>query len=127
MKPEWRNRSISDWQKVADQSLDTVEENDEPPTEIDSNGNKFWYDVKGQLHRDNDKPAVEWASGTKEWFVNEKRHRDNDKPAIEWVSGDKEWWVNGQLHRDNDKPAVEWADGYKAWWENGKFIRREDA
>jgi len=102
MKPEWRNRSISDWQKVADQSLDTVEEND-PPTEIDSNGTKFWKNSSGQLHRDNDKPAVEWASGS------------------------KEWWINGKWHRDNDKPAVEWSNGSKLWCVNGKFIRREDA
>jgi len=73
MKPEWRNRSISDWQKIADQSLDTVEENDnDEPTIINLNGTKFWKNSLGQLHRDNDKPAIERVNGDKEWWENGK-------------------------------------------------------
>jgi hypothetical protein len=47
-----------------------------------------------------------------------------DGPALEWADGSKEWYVNGKLHRA-DGPAVEYSDGYKAWWVNGKFVRSE--
>jgi hypothetical protein len=36
---------------------------------IDSDGNKRWRNEYGQLHR-LDGPAVEWADGEKEWWVN---------------------------------------------------------
>ena len=36
--------------------------------EMDSDGNKRWYNADGQLHR-LDGPAVEWANGYKEWYL----------------------------------------------------------
>jgi hypothetical protein len=74
------------------------------------------------LHR-LDGPAVEYAGGSKAWFVEGKRHR-LDGPAIERADGwvGKEWWVEGKLHR-TDGPAMEYADGYKAWWVEGKRHR----
>jgi len=53
-----------------------------------------WYNLDGQLHRENG-PAVEYANGTKEWYVNDRRHRE-DGPAIEWVDGSKFWYINDQ-------------------------------
>jgi len=50
-------------------------------------------------------------------------HRDNNQPAVILANGYQAWWVNGRLHRDNDKPAVILANGYQAWWVNGKFIK----
>ena len=45
-----------------------------------------------------------------------------DGPAIEWANGAKEWFVNGELHR-LDGPAVEYADDGKTWWYvNGVLI-----
>ena len=49
-----------------------------------------------------------------------KRHR-LDGPAVEWADGSKAWYVNGKLHR-LDGPAVEYADGGKAWYVDGVFI-----
>jgi hypothetical protein len=57
------------------------------------NGCTCYYNENNQYHR-TDGPAIEWASGDKEWYVNGKRHR-TDGPAIEWSSGTKEWWVDG--------------------------------
>ena len=37
------------------------------------NGNQFWY-KNGKIHRDNDLPAVIYASGTQEWFKNGKKY-----------------------------------------------------
>jgi len=53
--------------------------------------------------------------GTKHWNnENDKRHR-LDGPAVEYADGGKEWWVNGELHR-LDGPAVEFKNGHKEWW-----------
>ena len=86
---------------------------------VDQYGNKFWYNSKGELHRENDLPAIELANGDKFWYLNDNRHRDNDKPAIECINGHKEWWLNGLCHRENDKPAIEYTDGDKEWYLNG--------
>ena len=90
---------------------------------VDQYGNKFWYNSKGELHRENDLPAIEYASGGKSWYLNGKYNRENDKPAIECAIGDKEWRLNGNRHRDNDKPAIEYASGSKQWYINGKLHR----
>jgi len=82
----------------------------------------YMDDDKFIIHRDNDLPAIEWANGSKAWYVNGQRHRDNNLPAIEWASGDKAWYVNGQRHRDNDLPAIEWTSGYKEWYVNGQKV-----
>ncbi len=58
-----------------------------------ADGSKWWY-LNGQLHRI-DGPAVEWASGYKAWFQNDERHR-LDGPAAEYFNGDKRWFLNGK-------------------------------
>ena len=62
--------------------------------------NRAWY-RDGNLHRDDDLPAVEWFNGNKWWFQDGKRHRDNDLPAVEYHEGSKEWWVNGVKIRES--------------------------
>jgi hypothetical protein len=61
---------------------------------IDKYGAKFWYDSDGKLHRD-DGPAIEHASGAKEWFQHGNIHRE-DGPAGEWIDGYKEWFLNNR-------------------------------
>ena len=46
------------------------------PTEIDSFGGLTWENIFGELHRENDLPAVIYTSGEKEWWKNGKLHRD---------------------------------------------------
>ena len=46
------------------------------------------------LHRE-DGPAIEYADGTKHWFIDGKRHRE-DGPAVECANGDKEWYLHGK-------------------------------
>ena len=88
------------------------------------------YKIDNKLHRDGDKPAIEYADGRKDWYQNGKfwckngkLHRDNDKPAVEYADGAKFWYQNGKLHRSNDKPAIEYANGTKEWYQNDVFIR----
>ena len=78
-----------------------------------------WRNEAGQLHR-LDGPAIEWADGTKLWYVNGQRHR-LDGPAIEHTDGYKAWYVNGQLHR-LDGPAVEWYDGSVSYYIEGEYL-----
>lgn len=53
------------------------------------------YHYYGELHRENG-PAVEYANGSKQWWINGKRHRE-DGPAIEDANGNKVWFLNGIL------------------------------
>jgi hypothetical protein len=70
------------------------------------------YCIKKVNLIDNIKIFIKFNNGincytTKHWYKNGLIHRENDKPAIEWSNGRKEWWINGKLHRENDKPAIE--------------------
>ncbi|MDE1834887.1 MAG: hypothetical protein KGH64_06140, partial [Candidatus Micrarchaeota archaeon] len=67
-----------------------------------------------------DGPAIEYANGDKEWYLNGQCHR-TDGPAIERAYGYKAWYLNGQCHR-TDGPAVEYANGDKYWYLDGRLI-----
>ena len=84
--------------------------------EIDSNGNKFYYNDNNELHRE-DGPAIERANGSKEWLINGKYHRE-DGPAIEYANGNKFWYIDGKRHRE-DGPAIDCSNGYKEWYLDG--------
>jgi hypothetical protein len=58
---------------------------------IDAQGNKCWFNERGQLHR-LDGPAIEWWDGLTSWWVNGHRHR-LEGPAIEDDTGVRRWWV----------------------------------
>ena len=90
---------------------------------IDLNGTTWYYNEQNQRHRE-DGPAIEWANGTKEWWVNGQRHRE-DGPAVEYADGTKYWYVNGQRHRE-DGPAYEGSDGTKLWYVNGHELSEEE-
>ena len=90
----------------------------------DKNGATRWYKdpAREVLHRENG-PAVEWVTGTKEWWQDGLQHR-TDGPAIEWFDGSTTWYQNGQVHR-MDGPAVEYANGIKIWFQNNKQHRMD--
>lgn len=67
---------------------------------INERGTTWQYNEKGQFHRE-DGPAIEWADGTKEWWLRGLSHRE-DGPAIEWADGDKAWCLNGQKYTFKD-------------------------
>ena len=80
---------------------------------------KEYRNEKGELHRENDLPAVEYGNANKIWYVNGKCHRDGGLPAYEGLDGDKEWYVNGKRHRTGGLPAVDRVNGDKLWYING--------
>ena len=86
-----------------------------------ADGHREWY-LNGKRHRE-DGPAIASADGHREWYLNGKRHRE-DGPAIECVSGDKHWYLNGGRHRE-DGPAIEYVSGGKHWYLNGKQHRED--
>ena len=49
--------------------------------------------MNGKLHRDGE-PAIIWADGSQEWYIDDKLHRD-DGPAVIYPNGLQEWWING--------------------------------
>ena len=61
---------------------------------IDEDGTKRWYNKKGQLHRENDLPAVEMENGYKAWYKNGKRHRLKGYAVI-YSDGSGKWYING--------------------------------
>ena len=73
--------------------------------------------IEAITKREVDKEGTVW------YYLDEKLHRENDKPAVEYPDGTKVWYYKGRPHRENDKPAVERADGTKAWWVNGIRIK----
>jgi len=105
---------------------------------------KISYKKNGQLHRDEDKPAVisryfldtdkkKWSYY---WYKNGSLHRDDDNPAVIVYNGIKTnieglimddylsvWYKNGVKHRDNGKPAYVEKFGSQEWWVNGKLHR----
>ena len=86
---------------------------------VDNCDNKYWY-RNGNIHRDNDLPALICISGNRFWYQNDKLHRDNDLPAIINNNGDQYWYQNDKLHRDNDLPAIISVNGNQYWYQNGQ-------
>lgn len=59
------------------------------------------------------------------WYNEKDEYHRLDGPAVEYAGGTKVWWVKGKLHR-LDGPAIEGADGSKAWWVDGKKMTEEE-
>jgi hypothetical protein len=63
---------------------------------IDSRGNRYWYKPGTRVLHRLDGPAVEYADGTREWWVNGKPHR-LDGPAVEYPDGGtRAWYIEGE-------------------------------
>ena len=88
------------------------------PAVVTRSGILCWY-KNGKVHRDNDLPAVKYPSGTQMWYQNGRFHRDNDLPASIYDNGDQCWYKNGKCHRDNNLPAIIYHDGTQKWYQNG--------
>ena len=81
------------------------------------------YRLNHKYHNVGDLPACIYTdtTGTKfsEWYKHGQLHRDNDMPAV-IKTAYKEWYQNGKLHRDNNMPAIMCDDGRQYWYFNGK-------
>jgi hypothetical protein len=86
-------------------------------------GTKKWINKQGELHRLNG-PAIEYSSGSEEWYENGLRHRI-DGPAIHLSNGYGAWFIENKRHRE-DGPAVIFGDGDKEWWLNDFFYKTKE-
>jgi hypothetical protein len=86
---------------------------------IEENGDKFWINKGGELHRLNG-PAVEFSDGCKIWYCDGKLHRIGG-PAIEKMDGTKEWYEDDKRHRI-DGPAIDSSDGIKLLYLRGIYF-----
>ena len=68
----------------------------EKPTRITLGGAMVWKNEDGELHRENDLPAIIYADSSKFWYKNGKLHRENYMPAIIYADGSKSWYKNGK-------------------------------
>jgi antitoxin component YwqK of YwqJK toxin-antitoxin module len=82
------------------------------------NGAQYWY-KNGEIHRDNNLPAIITSDGSQCWYQNGEIHRDNNLPAIITSDGTQCWYQNGEIHRDNNLPAIITSDGTQQWYKNG--------
>jgi hypothetical protein len=62
-----------------------------------------WHNENGELHREDDEAAIEWAGGGKCYYINGKRHRGGGLPAEVWADGTKFYWINNKLQRITEK------------------------
>ncbi len=69
---------------------------DESYLQIEEWGTRIWRNKEGEFHR-LDGPAIEYVSGSKEWYQYGLLHR-SDGPAREFAGGRKEWWLNDILY-----------------------------
>lgn len=82
----------------------------------------YWYRC-GQLHRDNDLPAVTGVNGLRCWYNRGDLHRDDDKPAIIRANGSRYWYSKDMLHRGDGLPAIIYADGAQRWYFHDRQLR----
>jgi hypothetical protein len=90
------------------------EKNTDNLTITNNNGTVSYY-KNGQLHRDDDLPAVEEADGTTKYYKDGKLHRDGDNPAVIKPNGDTEYYQNGLRHR-TDGPAIQLSSGQQFYY-----------
>jgi hypothetical protein len=92
---------------------------------INKNGSKFYFkDREMTIYHRTDGPAIEWADGSKYWYIDDMLHRE-DGPAIEYADGYKGWYLNGKRHRE-DGPAIEGANGYKYWFIHNRQLSEKE-
>lgn len=84
-------------------------------------GDQFHYNKYGQLHNENDMPAVIYGIGSLRWYKNGLWHRDGDKPAAIDYDGSCYWFQNNLLHRIGG-PAIILYTGAKWYYVNGKEV-----
>ncbi len=80
----------------------------------DGDGNKFWYDLEGNFHRE-DGPAIEFASGSKVWRIHGKMHRE-DGPAVEYVRGGKYWYYYNEAIECSSQREFERLIKLRVFW-----------
>jgi len=96
------------------------------PAVISNGGRDCEWFYKGRLHRENGRPAIVYANGTRKWYRFGRLERANDLPAEVTSGGIQKWYHKGVLHRGGDEPAIIHPDGTREWYDFGKRHRDHD-
>lgn len=59
------------------------------------------------------------------YLVNGMYHREDNRAAIFYPTGTCYWYKHGQIHRENG-PAIQFANGDQRWYKNGKELTEEE-
>lgn len=59
-------------------------------------GKNIYHMLNGQIHNDNDQPAVQYQNGDQEWYHHGKLHRDGNAARILNYGQRKEYYQHGQ-------------------------------
>lgn len=70
--------------------------------QVTERGTLIWFNEFGQIHRDNDLPAIIESDGTQHWYKNGQTHRENDLPAIMWFDGRNFWYKDDEEYSPQD-------------------------
>lgn len=82
-----------------------------------------YLNKKGQIHREDDNPALVFENGSKFWYKNGLPHREGDSPATIYRTGSMMWYKNGALHRENGPALIIARENHESWFIDGKFIK----
>lgn len=92
-----------------------------------------WRNPAGEIHRDDDFPAVAIKGKEMHWYTNGRCDRGGDLPSSIDANGTLIWMSGGSWHRDNGLPALVHRSGTKQWYvraakhrENGPAIQHSD-
>lgn len=85
-------------------------------SEREDDGVVIEYKKNGQLHNDENEPAIIYHDGTLGFYKEGLLHNENG-PARYYPDGTMEWWQNGKQHREGG-PAVIYPNGKMEWWLN---------
>lgn len=91
----------------------------DPPTVLD--GTKYWKNILGQVHRDDDLPAKIDKYGNLWWYQNGKVSRIGDKPSLEYIDGTLKW------HNGENFTLIKFADGSERYYTDDGKIKKVTA
>lgn len=70
---------------------------------IEDEGQICWYDEKGNLHREDDLPAIIYSGGSQVWCKHGLRHREGDLPAVIDSNGYQYWYKEGWQYKSRHR------------------------
>jgi len=44
------------------------------------------------------------------YYNKDDQHHRTDGPAVIWADGSKEWWINNRWYGNGDRPPLKWLD-----------------
>jgi hypothetical protein len=104
------NYSYEDWKKEVEhrKNLDTIYGKGTKQSGLNLKGLTEQEEKNGDVSPDGESTLKMYINGDKFWRNKQGHYHRLDGPAIEWADGDKQWWINGiQYSYEDWKKEVE--------------------